>query len=80
MLKMEVECKISFREWFYPFPVHNIGLTSRTSAPFERTGNFGVETIHGHFEFIFYLLAISGAEEHGNTYRPVCIYACCSEK
>jgi hypothetical protein len=37
MLKIQVECKHSFGEQLYPFfPAHNIKLTAKGSAPFER--------------------------------------------
>jgi hypothetical protein len=46
------------------FPVHNIRLTAKTSAPFERTLNFGLET-----SWTFLLLKGMGI----HMYKPICI-------
>jgi hypothetical protein len=63
MLKIEVDCKNSFREEFYPFSCaqHTIRLTAKTSAPLERTRSFGLETT---WKFYY---AISALEEQWNT-------------
>ncbi len=44
MLKMQAEFKHRFRQYLYPFPVHDIRLRAKPSALLEKTKK-GIETI-----------------------------------
>jgi hypothetical protein len=58
-------CFLLLDQNFMPFQmvhfstVHNIRLTAKTCAPFERTGNFGMEAAF-LFVFIFLRMRIEG--------------------
>jgi hypothetical protein len=58
-----MEAHFSFQTIFIHFPVHNIRLTAKASAPLERTGNFGLETVMDILSFVF-LYVISAFEGH----------------
>jgi hypothetical protein len=73
MLKMEAECQQSLVKYLLQFPVRDIRLTPKASAPLERVEYSGVET-RVRFCIYFFFLAISALEEHGRGYKSVRVY------
>jgi hypothetical protein len=74
---MEVECKNSFHEQFYPFSctAYLLDLQQKQVHHWKEHG-ISVWKQHAHFAFKFYLFVISALKKHGNTCEPVCIHLC----